>query len=134
MRDTVGGVDHFRFDRLGMFVVIAATAIAVVSARPDASSWNDRSRLAAVESLVDRHTWVIDDSLFARTPQNLTPRESLTPNDSGTADKMWINGHFYSDKAPVPNLALAVLYRLIQLATGIVAQRNPGKFCYWITL
>jgi hypothetical protein len=49
-------------DRLGLLLVIAgASVVAALSARPWAGSWNDASRLAAVESLVDRHTLAIDD-------------------------------------------------------------------------
>ena len=48
----------------GGAVLAVAVGIAVVSAHPYAGSWNDGSRLASVESLVDRHTWVIDGSVF----------------------------------------------------------------------
>ena len=48
--------------------VLAAVALAVAAAGavPFAGSWNDGSRLAAVESLVDRGTLAIDDSVFTR--------------------------------------------------------------------
>ena len=43
-----------QFDRrLVWIVALTATVIALLSARPFAGSWNDGSRLAAVESLVD---------------------------------------------------------------------------------
>src|SRR5687767_12101081 len=45
-------------------VLLGASLIALVSARPYAGGWNDGSRLATVESLVDRHTLAIDDSMF----------------------------------------------------------------------
>src|SRR5262249_13483019 len=49
---------------IGFLVLIASGAVAAGSARPFAGSWNDGSRLAAVESLVDAHTFAIDDSIF----------------------------------------------------------------------
>ena len=48
--------------------VVAAVALglAAASARPYAGGWNDGSRLAAAESLIDRSTLAIDDSIFCR--------------------------------------------------------------------
>jgi len=49
------------------FAVLAvAVAIAIVSARDLAGGWNDGSRLATVESLVDYQTLAIDDSAFVK--------------------------------------------------------------------
>ena len=48
-----------------------AFLIAALGAKPYAGSWNDASRLAAVESLLDRGTLAIDDSVFCKTPQRL---------------------------------------------------------------
>src|ERR1700726_3631106 len=98
---------HLGIDRLGLWVLLVASAIAAVSARPYAGSWNDGSRLAAVESLIDYHTWAIDQSIFVRgtaTSSGASPYPASEPTLRmfGTQDKMWINGHFYSDKAPVP--------------------------------
>src|SRR5215813_9846320 len=90
-------------DRL--FVLLGAVLIAVASALPYAGSWNDGSRLAAVESIADRGTLAIDDSLFVRVPpetisRGVPPyppqrRDLLT---HGTRDRLFIRGHFYSDK------------------------------------
>ena len=130
---------HLGIDRLGLWVVLVASVIAAVSARPYAGSWNDGSRLAAVESLVDYHTWAIDQSIFVRGTAvshaaSPYPASEPTLRTFGTQDKMWINGHFYSDKAPVPTLFLAMVYRAIQLVTGMTARDRPDRFCYWITL
>jgi len=125
-------------DRLGKLVVALAIVIAAVSARPYAGSWNDGSRLAAAESLVDHHTWAIDHSIFAGTilsgGGSPYPANDPALQQFGTRDKMWINGHFYSDKGPVPNLYLALIYRLIQLISGMTARDHPGWFCYLLTL
>ncbi len=47
-------------------------------------SWNDGSRLATVESIVERGTLAIDDSSFFNS----------------TSDRIFYNNRFYSDKAP----------------------------------
>ena len=51
-------------------VIVAAAAVALVSARPYAGGWNDGSRLAMVESVIDRHTLAIDDSIFVATAES----------------------------------------------------------------
>jgi hypothetical protein len=75
-------------------------------------SWNDASRLATVESLVDFHTWQIDQSVF----QPLT------------GDKLFIHGHYYSDKSPVPALAMAALYQVLQWSMNLKAGRELALF------
>src|SRR5207249_10298704 len=100
-----------------VLVLLAAVAIAFVSARPYAGGWNDGSRLASVESLVDHHTWAIDNSIFVVPPPcdehapRPYPREIPGLLEEGTGDKMFVRdpqhpgrGHFYSDKPPVPSL------------------------------
>lgn len=121
---------------LHALVVAVAVAIAVTSARPYAGSWNDGSRLAAVESLVDRHTWSIDDSIFVRPTRDAPGPygEDALLRARGTQDKLLINGHFYSDKSPLPALLLAGEYWLWQRVTGLTAAQQPDRFCYWMTL
>src|SRR5215468_10619301 len=106
-------------------VVILAVAVALASARPYAGCWNDGSRLATVESLVDHHTLAIDDSIFVRVPhadgQAASP---YPPNDAllqsrGTLDKLLIDGRYYSDKSPVPALLLAGVYETWKAGTGL---------------
>jgi hypothetical protein len=119
-------------------VVSAALLAAWVVARPCAGSWNDGSRLAAVESLVDRHTWAIDDSIFVRVPRDLPqppyPARSPFLLEKGTLDKLWIDGHFYSDKTPVPALLLAGVYAGWQAMTGWTARSHPAAFCSSMTV
>lgn len=123
----------------GAAVLCLSLIVAVVSARDYAGGWNDGSRLAAVECLVDRHTLTIDESVFVKPP----PPQSVEPNPypddqphlqrDGTKDKLFINGHYYSDKSPLPTLTMAGIYRALQWATEIVARRDPHRFCYWMT-
>jgi len=123
--------------RLFLFVLL----VAIISPLPYAGSWNDGSRLASVEALVDYHTWSIDHSIFVKTPGVVIPRgESPYPADDrdlvekGAMDKMYIQGHYYSDKSPVPSLAMAAVYKGLELITGIKAADSPALFCYLLTL
>jgi hypothetical protein len=122
-------------------VVLVATAIAVLSARPFAGGWNDGSRLATVECLVDHHTLAIDRSIFVHVP----PRDPSTvsapyPEDdagllqNGTGDKLLIGDHYYSDKSPVPALLMAGVYQGLQWSFGLRARERPDLFCYWMTV
>jgi len=123
-------------------VIVGASLIALVSARPYAGGWNDGSRLATVESLVDRHTLAIDKSIFVNVVSvETSPYDSAIMRDPhrprsllGTFDKLWIDGHWYSDKAPVPALLLALLYQLLQWITGLTAGVHPQLFCYAMTV
>src|SRR5438874_3776845 len=90
-----------------------ALAIAAISARPYAGGWNDGSRLATVECLVDYHTLAIDRSVFVQVPSEDDPtrptpyrRDEANLVAQGTGDKLFIEGRFYSDKSPVPALLL----------------------------
>src|SRR5438067_2211566 len=99
-------------------VLLVAAVIAVFSARDYVGSWNDGSRLATVECLVDGHTLAIDRSIFVQA----------------TGDKLFIQGHFYSDKSPVPAVLMAGVYQVLQWSTGLTARARPDRFCYWMTL
>jgi hypothetical protein len=122
-------------------VLALAVVVALVSARPYAGSWNDGSRLATVECLVDYHTLAIEDSIFVRVPlQGEAAAGSPYPADEpallehGTLDKLFVQGHFYSDKSPVPALLMAVLYQGLQACSGRTARQDPAGFCYAMTV
>ncbi|MGB8352762.1 MAG: hypothetical protein WCD79_02655 [Chthoniobacteraceae bacterium] len=122
-------------------LLLLAIFVAILSPLPYAGSWNDGSRLASVESLVDYHSWSIDRSIFVRTPGvDISRANSPYPlNDAnlvqnGTRDKLFIHGHYYSDKSPVPSLFMAGIYKIFQVFTGLTAANNPELFCYLLTL
>src|SRR6516162_4110412 len=96
-------------------VLIVSACMAFVSARPYAGGWNDGSRLATVECLIDYRTLAIDRSIFVQVPADLrpTPYSTAEPDllQHGTGDKLYIDGHFYSDKSPVPALLMAGVYQ-----------------------
>jgi len=123
-----------------MAVLLVATAVAVFSARPYAGSWNDGSRLAAVEALVDQHTLAIDQSIFVAPPRPFDPH-APTPYprdepllDNGTCDKLFIDGHYYSDKPAVISLLMAGVYQIWQWCGGAPARDRPDLFCLLMTL
>jgi hypothetical protein len=126
--------------REGLIVAVAGV-LAVVVARPYAGSWNDGSRLATVESLVDRHTWSIDHSIFVQVPRaegSATPLPYSSQDSNllahGTQDKLFIDGHYYSDKSPLPAVVMAGCYQLWQGITGKTARSHPDCFCRTMTI
>jgi hypothetical protein len=110
-------------------VLIGAAVVAIISARPTAGGWNDGSRLATVECLVDHGTWAIDDSIFIR-PNGPYPTDNNLLADYGTLDRLRIDGHFYSDKSPVPAMLMAGEYGLLRAVTGWTAAKYPQRFCW----
>jgi hypothetical protein len=116
-------------------VLAGAILVALLSCRPFAGGWNDGSRLATVESLVDYHTFSIDRSIFVVVPTEIPP---YPPDDlllrRGTQDKLLIAGRYYSDKSPVPALWLAAVYQTLQWSIGLVAREQPSLFCYLMNL
>jgi hypothetical protein len=120
---------------------LGALLLAGVSALPYAGGWNDGSRLATVESLVDRHTLAIDESVFCRPSEDATARgyPPYAPREydlltSGTRDKLLIGGHFYSDKPAVISLLMAGLYQGAQWLGLPSAAERPDLFCRVVTL
>ncbi len=120
-------------------VLTCVAAIAFVGARDFAGGWNDGSRLATVEALVDQHTFAIDESIFVTPKGWAGPGSPYGANagalaERGTGDKLFIAGHYYSDKSPVPAILLAGWYKLLQVVTGLQANACPDQFCYWMTI
>lgn len=120
--------------------LLATTLIAFASARPYAGGWNDGSRFAAVESLAERGTFIIDDSVFIKVPP-VSPGQPLpyttdfpSLQTTGTLDKLFIDGHYYSDKSPVPSVLMAALYKLWLVLGGPTAAERPDWFCFYLTV
>jgi len=117
----------------GAAIAAVAAAVAAVGAQPFVESWNDGSRLATVESLVDHGSFAIDESIFVRRAADASPRQ-LAAVRILTQDKLRIGGRFYSDKPPVPALLMAAGYQLWRWGGGASAAERPDRFCYWLTL
>jgi hypothetical protein len=67
--------------------------LAVVTTHSTPGSWNAASRIATVQSLVESHSFAIDNTPFI-----------------GTGDKVIIGGRFYSDKPPISSVLGAAVY------------------------
>jgi hypothetical protein len=117
---------------------VAAACVAIVSATDHASSWNDGSRLATVECLIDHGTWAIDESVFVKpqTTKSGNPHPYGSQAEEfplGTLDKLNIDGHYYSDKSPVPAVLMAGMYSTWLFCGGPSAAERPDLFCRWMT-
>lgn len=83
----------------------------------DVSSWNDASRMATIESLVDFHTFIIDNSSFF-----------------ATGDKYFYQNHFYSDKPPILALYSSVFYLFLKVTFGLSFASHPSLTYYLLTV
>lgn len=97
-----------------LLYLLVAAAIVTTHAAP--GSWNAASRIATVQSLVESHTFVIDKTAFI-----------------GTGDKVFIGGHFYSDKPPIPSVLGAAVYWPLYHA-GLRLHLGSSVPCYLVTL
>jgi len=108
-RKLAQSLPHTRLLILLVLIALGATHCA-------ATTWNDESRMATVQSLVESGSFVIDQSDFART-----------------GDKVFIKDHFYSDKPPMPSvLGAAVYFPLYHL--GVRLHEGPSLAYFLITL
>ena len=118
------------------WILLGAGLLAAISARPYAGGWNDGSRLATVESLVDRQTLAIDESIYVAP--TTAARAPYVAGDGllakyGTLDKLFIGGHFYSDKSPVPAVLMAGVYQCWRSLGGPSAAERPDWFARLMT-
>lgn len=97
-------------------MMLALAALSFVTTMPKVRSWNDASRMATIQAIVEHHTFAIDDSVFA-----------------DTGDKLFINGHFYSDKLILPSLLGAAAYAPVYLA-GLRLDYGVNIASYFIIL
>lgn len=114
--------------------VALALTLATLGAMPFAQGFNDGSRLATIESLGERGTFAIDDSVFVRPyihPERPNPYNPKVEGVRivGTLDMVRIDGHFYSDKPPVPALMLGAAYRIWLRLGGAPAVNDTEAFC-----
>lgn len=87
-----------------LLIVALFTVVWALFIHSRAYSSNDASRLASIESLVQRGTWAIDESPFA------------------TIDRIKLGDHFYSDKPPILSWAGAGVYALLHHGFGLTLQ------------
>lgn len=95
-------------------LLLALTALGATHCAP--ATWNDESRMATIQALVESHTFIIDHTEFV-----------------STGDKVFIDGHFYSDKPPLPAmLGAPVYFPLYHL--GLKLHGGNSLSYYFITL
>jgi len=74
-------------------LLLLLVAVSLITINPRINGWNEASRMALTQSLVEQHSFIIDESVFVNG-----------------GDKVFINGHFYSDKPTLPALLAALIY------------------------
>lgn len=141
-----GGLTPPRQRGVFWLLLLGSTAVALIVARPHADGYNDGSRLGTVESLVDHGTFAFDRSIFVSVPSVDVPPEQFPyrlrwadkiRGDSSpyeTGDKVFVRGHYYSDKPATQAVLLAGVYQVLQWTTGLRARENAPLFCYLMTL
>lgn len=77
---------------------------------------NEAGRFAMVESLVERSTFIIDDSPFVWTP-----------------DKAKVGDHFYCDKPPLMPVIGAAIGEVLKIIFSVTYETHPKVWVYWIT-
>ena len=97
-----------------LLILLVLIALGATHCAP--TTWNDESRMATVQSLVESGSFVIDQTDFART-----------------GDKVFINGHFYSDKPPMPAVLGAAVY-LPLYHLGLTLHEGGSLAYFLITL
>ncbi len=73
--------------------LLLLVAISMVTINPRINGWNEGSRMALTQSLVEQNSFIIDESVFVKG-----------------GDKVFIEGHFYSDKPAIPSMLAAIIY------------------------
>lgn len=121
---------YFKILVFSLFLILSVT-------HPYAGGWNDGSRLATAESIVDFHTLAINQSSFVNVPQtgDYLPYPANRPDllSDGTKDKLMVRGFFYSDKTPLPSVYLASVYQIYRFLGGPKASDRPDWFCRILT-
>jgi hypothetical protein len=81
---------------LGVILVAAFLLVWAALIKIHTHSWQEESRMATVQALVEQGTFIIDHTEFNRT-----------------GDKVFVNDHFYSDKTPMLSVAAAGVYSIL---------------------
>jgi len=97
-------------------VVFGLILIGLLTTWPKVLCDNDASRMGAIQSAVERHSLIIENSSFGYT-----------------GDKVFVNGHFYSDKQ-VMTAVLGMIVYLPLYVTGIRLDQGLNLAYYLITL
>ena len=94
--------DVFSRRWFGVILFVAFMLLWAVLTKVHTHSWQEESRMATVQTLVEQGTFIIDRTEFNRT-----------------GDKVFINEHFYSDKTPLLSVATAGAYSVLHNVFGL---------------
>ncbi len=87
---------HLSHRLTGFVLFVAFLLLWAFLGKAYTQSWQVQSRMATVQTLVEQGTFIIDHTLF-----------------NNTGDKIFVNGHFYSDKTPILSVAAAGVYAVL---------------------
>jgi hypothetical protein len=86
----------------GVILFVVFMLIWTLLTKVHTHSWQEESRMATVQTLVEQGTFIIDHTEFNRT-----------------GDKVFLNEHFYSDKTPLLSVAAAGAYSILHNVFGL---------------
>ena len=109
-------------NRVEWLLILVATVFLLLNTFTHTRIDNDKSRMASVDSLVNRGTWVIEESRFYKTD---TPAGTII-------DKVFINDHFYSSKPPVMPFLMAGEYWILHRIGLDFDDDKDTQFLVWI--
>ena len=87
---------------IGLALFVGFVVLWALLTKVHTHSWQEESRMATVQALVEQGTFVIDHTEFNRT-----------------GDKVFINDHFYSDKTPLLSVGAAGAYWILYHVFGL---------------
>ncbi|MFN8598615.1 MAG: hypothetical protein U0559_20820 [Anaerolineae bacterium] len=87
---------------IGLLLFVGFLLLWALLTKVHTHSWQEESRMATVQALVEQGTFIIDHTEFNRT-----------------GDKVFINEHFYSDKTPILSVAAAGEYWILHNVFGL---------------
>ena len=87
---------------LGVILFVSFMLLWALLTKVHTHSWQEESRMATVQTLVEQGTFIIDHTEFNRT-----------------GDKVFINEHFYSDKTPLLSVVTAGAYSILHNVFGL---------------
>jgi hypothetical protein len=100
-----------------MQIFFAFLFLFAVLTKLETNSWNDASRMATIESLVDFHTFSIDRSTYI-----------------STGDRYFYDNHFYSDKPPIMALYSSVFYVFLKNAFNLTIATHQSATYFLLTV
>ncbi len=92
----------FAHRSIGFLLLVVFIGVWALLTKVHTHSWQEESRMATVQTIVEQGTFIIDHTEFNRT-----------------GDKVFVNGHFYSDKTPILSVAAAGAYSILHNIFGL---------------